>query len=348
MTTKSSVSVVRVKGSIQAAVREALERIDWRSHLEKEKPTSLKVNLGWELFIPGSITSPWVLEGVIQTIRDHVGPIYLVESDQVLERIEVAYQKSGMPEICARYGVTWVNMSKSESVVIDVPGGVVFPKLELPRILLETQVVTLPVMKTHAKTIITGAIKNQWGCISKLRHNYHLVLSDALADINSMVRPRLAVMDATVALEGNGPKSGIPRIVDHVLASNDIVAMDTVQASIMGFDPSSIEHLQASAARKVGRGALSDIDLLGDPGSPPLKLRFTPASHNLVSRIEELLRRSRFKWLFFDTPIFSIMLFGAKFWYIIWDKFVSGNKRWQAVLDHPFYGPLWKTVRKGR
>lgn len=343
---RTIVSVVQVRNSVQEAVRHAMELVSWRNVLQRNRPTALKVNLGWELFIPGSITSPWVVEGVIGTIRDWVGPLYLVEADQVLERIEVAYRKSGLPEICRRYGVQWVNMSHQPTGFVDVPHGRIFPKLELPKILLETQLITIPVMKTHAKTGLTGALKNQWGCISKLRHNYHLVLSDALADINITVRPAMAVMDATVALEGNGPKSGIPRVVNRVLASPDCVALDTVQASLMGLDATHIEHLRACAERGAGTNRMDEINVVGESGARSLSLGFIPARHNLVSRIEELLRRSRWKWLFFDTPVFWIMLIGAKFWYVIWFYLVSGQRRWKTILDHPFYGNLWRTVRR--
>ncbi len=340
----SVVSIVSVRNSIQEAVREALELVEWKQLLERGKPTALKVNLGWELFIPGSITSPWVVEGVIQTIREWVGPISIVESDQVLERIEVAYKKSGMPELCRRYGVTWVNMSYSPTRVVPVENGVIFPKLELPAILLDSQVITIPVMKTHAKTQITGAIKNQWGCISKLRHNYHLVINDALADINATVAPKLAVMDATVALEGDGPKSGFPRITNRILASADIVALDTIQARFMGLDPSTIDHLASCAARGIGTNVIEQIELRGDAQMPSALQHFIPARHNMVSKIEELLRRSRWKWLFFDTPVFTLMLLGAKLWYLIWFYIAGGKKRWNPILEDPFYGPLWKNV----
>ena len=44
---------------------------------------------------------------------------------------------------------------------------------------------------------ITGAIKNQWGCLPKLRHSYHLEVHGALADINRLATPKFAVMDGT-------------------------------------------------------------------------------------------------------------------------------------------------------
>ena len=42
--------------------------------------------------------------------------------------------------------------------------------------------------------------------------------------------------DAPTYLEGNGPKSGRPRVADLVLASADVVALDTVAAKVMGIE----------------------------------------------------------------------------------------------------------------
>ena len=38
--------------------------------------------------MPGAVTSSWVVEGVIQTIREHVGQIYIVEAGQILVDVE--------------------------------------------------------------------------------------------------------------------------------------------------------------------------------------------------------------------------------------------------------------------
>lgn len=343
ISTKSCVAVAPLEGSVQDTVRHAMELAGWRNFLQQGKPTALKPNLGWDLFIPGAITSPAVIEGVILTIRDWVGPISLVESDQVLENIEKAFRKCGLQDLCDRYGVRWVNMSREKATRVPVPDGKVFRELEVAPILLEAQIFTIPVMKTHAKTQITGSIKNQWGCISKMRHNFHLVLDDALADIHTVVRPVFAVMDATIGLEGNGPKSGNPRIVNRVLASNDLVALDTIQAKMMGLNPASIRHVVACAERGHGVASLESIEVAGE-NIESLNLHFKPATHNLVSKVEEVLRRSSLKKLVFDTPIFLIMLFGAKMWYYVWYYFVSGKKHWKRVLEDPNYGEQWRHV----
>lgn len=336
------VAIQAVPTDLPAGLRRALEAAEWKRFVPRGADVSLKVNLGWDLFIPGSITAPFFVEALIEAIRAHVGRIFVVESDQVLEDIEKAFRRSLMHEVCRRTGATWVNMEQTEAVVIDAPENVVLKRLKIPRLLRETTLITVPVMKTHAKTVITGSLKNQWGCISKMRHEYHLVLDDAIADLNAVLRPRFAVMDATIGLQGNGPKSGSPRVADRVLASSDPVALDTVHAAMIGVDPAAVRHLATCAARGLGTNDLGRIEVRGlDPVRD--RVPFEPAKHNAVSLVENLLRKSALKKLFFDTPIFGVCLWGAKNYYRLWTR-LHAERCWREVLAHPFYGPLWKAA----
>jgi uncharacterized protein (DUF362 family) len=331
-----------VERDLRGAIRRALEAAGFTSHVPKGAAVSLKVNLGWDLFIPGSITSPFFVEALVAEIREHVGRIFMVEADQVLEDIESAWHGSGMADVCRRTGVTWVNMERGEAVRVDAPENAVLKQVAVPRVLRETVLISVPVMKTHAKTVITGALKNQWGCLPKMRHEYHLVLDDAIADLNSVLRPRFAVMDATIGLQGNGPKSGGPRVADRVLASADLVALDTVQAVTMGLDAAAIPHLAKCAGRGLGENDLARIEVRGlDPVRD--RVLFERAQHNAVSVVETLLRKSFLKRLFFNTPVFDLCLWGAKTYYRGWTQ-LHAAACWNSVLAHPFYGPLWKAA----
>lgn len=338
---KAAVGIVRVKDGVHDAVREAMELARWREFISEGADVSLKVNLGWDLFLPGAVTGPWVLEGVIQTIQNHVGKIYVVESDQVVVNVEKALRQTRIDKVCERYGVEWVNMTNSEFRTVPMPNGMAFEEIRVPEILLRTQLITIPTIKTHNKTTITGAIKNQWGCLPKLRHNYHLVLDAALADINNAVTPRFAVMDATVGLEGNSPKSGEPRVVDRVLASGDFVALDAVVAKILGFDLAQVRHIQNCHQLELGVGRLDQIDVVGDDDLS-LNLHFKPARHNLVSWVELALRKSFVKWLFFDTPIFTLCCWGARLWYYGWYYLAGGKKLRDNIVNNTRYGDQWR------
>jgi uncharacterized protein (DUF362 family) len=342
---RSVVALHEVRGDVRAAIRAALEDVEWRRVLPRGEPVALKVNLGWDLFIPGSITSPLFVEALIREIQPHVGAIHVVEADQVLEDVEKAFAKSGMKAVCERTGATWVNMTRGTTTPVDAPRNVVLKRIDVPRILREARLVTVPVMKTHAKTRLSGALKNQWGCLSTMRHSHHLELDDALADLNSVLRPVLSVMDGTVALEGNGPKSGRSRVADRVLASTDPVALDTVQAICMGLDPKSVVHLQRCADRGIGTNERARIDVRG---LVPEKsaLAFTPAKHNAVSFLETILRRSSLKRLVFDSPLFKVALVGAKLYYRVW-TLLAAEPNWRRVREHPLYGSQWSSNWRG-
>jgi uncharacterized protein (DUF362 family) len=342
---KSVVAVEAVRGDVREAVRRALQAVEWTKQIPAGSTVALKVNLGWDLFIPGSITSPLVAEALILELRGHVGRICMVEADQVLENVEKAFHASGMAAVCSRTGVEWVNMSRAPFTTIEMAENRILKVVEIPRLLRESVLVTVPVMKTHAKTVITGALKNQWGCLNEMRHEHHLVLDDALADLNCAVRPALAVMDGTVGLEGNGPKSGRPRIANRILCSADPVALDTVQAISMGIDPSTVGHLATCAARGIGTNSRERIEVVGlvpeRDGVP-----FRPARHNAVSALETVLRKSVVKRLVFNTPLFRLCLLGAKIYYHLWTALV-GRRLWKEIRRHPLYGPQWSGQWKG-
>lgn len=319
-----------------------MDLAQWREHIPRGAEIALKPNLGWDLFLPGATTSPWALEGVVRTIRDWVGKIYVVESDQVVVDVEKAFHLNRIDRVCRDYDLTWVNMTNSEMRTVPLPHGRVLKELVVPEILLRTTLVTVPVMKTHNKTVITGAIKNQWGCLPMFRHNYHLVLDAALADINTVTRPCFAVMDATIGLEGNSPKSGIPKVVNRVLASGDCVALDAVAARLMGFDPAQIGHLAECVAAGLGTAELRSISTLGDDDLS-LNLHFIPAHHNMVSWFELVLRRRpSLRRLFFDTPLFKLCCNATLVYYDIWYYLLGIGRRRKARMLATAYGEQWK------
>jgi len=337
--TVSRVAARRVGEDLAEAVREVMELADWRRHLDLSKPVLLKPNLGWDNFLPGAVTSPAVLDAVIRVLRPHASTLLVVEADQVLVRCEKALRKAGADRVCEQHGIPFVNLSREPMVSVPL-GGEVFPEIRLPRLLLDANLVTIPVMKTHDKTVVTGALKNQWGCLDKVRHTYHLEVSRAIVELNQALRPRFAVMDATVSLEGNGPKSGRPRVTDLVLASGDLVALDATAARLMGFDPARIEHLQIAQQAGLGCAQPGGIELLGDPVGD-LNFGFRPARSNLVSVVELKLRRSRLKQVVFAGPIFWLACRGALVFYFFWYHLVGRRFR-NEILRHPRYGAQWR------
>ena len=123
----------------------------------------------------------------------------------------------------------------------------------------EGVIINLCKMKTHQLERITGAVKNTFGCIcginktashAKFQSPEHF--ARMLADLNTVVRPALHIMDGIVAMEGNGPGSGDPRPMYAILASTDPVALDAVFCRLIYLDPQLVATNTACMEAGVG------------------------------------------------------------------------------------------------
>lgn len=336
---RTTVAVVRVASTVRAAVRDAMEFAEWREHIPAGSRVALKPNLCWDLPLPGAQTSPWFLDAVIEVLKPHVAEIVVIEAGQVTVDADTALRRCGLDRILAKHGVPFVNMSHGSFTGVQVPGATVLHHVEVPGVLEGRILVTLPVLKTHSATTITGALKNQWGCLRELRHNHHLVVDQAIADVNALLRPDFCVMDGTVGLEGNGPKIGRPRVCDLVLASANAVALDATAARIMGFDPHLIAHIAEAERRGLGTLAESGIEVLGDAAAP-LEPPFRPPRPGVIQRTERALRRSRLRRLAFETRVLSVLALAARVYNAAWYALVGQRER-ARIMRGSRYGAQW-------
>lgn len=136
-------------------------------------------------------------------------------------------------------------------------------------------VISIPKLKTHGLMRMTGAAKNQFGCIpGTLKGQFHANMADPydfatmLVDINTFIRPRLYVMDAIMAMEGNGPRNGRPRKMGVLLLSTDPVALDAIACKMINLNPEFVPT--SKPGEKSGLGTYHDenIEVLGDDIEP--------------------------------------------------------------------------------
>lgn len=126
-------------------------------------------------------------------------------------------------------------------------------------------------MKTHALEYITGAVKNQYGCVQGLnKAKGHTVYSSQesfakmLIDLNLVVKPRFYIMDGITAMEGNGPTSGTPVNMNVILMSEDPVALDSVFCRLIDLDPENVPTNVFGEMMGLGKYKKEDIELLSD------------------------------------------------------------------------------------
>jgi len=127
-------------------------------------------------------------------------------------------------------------------------------------------IIAMPVMKTHMNTAVTLGMKVLFGILpERKKSRYHPKLDHVIVDIASALKPRLAIIDGTIGMEGEGPFKGDPVELGVVIAGNNVVSTDACAAAVMGIDPSSIEHLRLASEKRLGTINLDEIEVRGKP-----------------------------------------------------------------------------------
>ncbi len=201
--------------------------------------------------------------------------------------------KSGFAAVAEKYNIKLADFEKGKTV--SFPEGKVWKEFDIANACLEADaIVSLPKMKTHALTRITGSVKNQFGCIYGLnKAAFHVKVpnpvqfSRMLVDINRFLKPRLFIMDGVYAMEGNGPRSGTPVKMNCILVSTDPIAIDSTFCRMIGLDPAFIPTNTYGRESGLGTWMEKEIELVGDPLSGFVNLDFDVVRKPLDNKVKK-------------------------------------------------------------
>jgi uncharacterized protein (DUF362 family) len=261
----SKVAIVKGKRGHEPVFK-ALDLIDYEKALSGWKRVFIKVNfITVKTWDTGATTDPIVVEALIKKLQEIPLEICVVESDATMTNATVAFEATGMKEMCERNNVKWLNLRKvKEKVKIDVPDHETLDSIKVPRIVTESALISAAKLKTHMSTKVTLGMKNMFGLLpDKFKGKYHLKgINKVIVDINSVLKSNLTIIDGFVGMEGRGPSDGTPVQMDLIIAGTDPVATDATAARIMGFDPREIKHICRAYEKKLGE--MNNIEIIGE------------------------------------------------------------------------------------
>ncbi len=261
---KSTVAIVKGERGHEPVFK-ALDLVDYKSCLSGFKRALIKVNfITTKTWDEGATTDPMVVEAIIMKLKDLPLEIFVVESDATMTNADKAYVATGMKEMCERNGVKFLNLRyQKDKVKIPIPDCETLGSITVPRIVMESAVISAAKMKTHMATKVTLGMKNMFGLLpDKFKGKFHMNgISKVVVDINAVIKPALTVIDGFVAMEGRGPTDGTPVKMDLIIAGKDVVATDATAARVMGFDPAEISHIRTAAQK--GLGNIDNIEIVG-------------------------------------------------------------------------------------
>jgi len=122
----------------------------------------------------------------------------------------------------------------------------------------------VPKLKVHRLATVTLGLKNMMGALESKGSFHDGRLHENIADLASVLRPSLTVIDGIVAGEVH-ETSRCPVEMGLVIASTDPVAADAVGALVMGIDPREVRHLVLAERKGLGTLRLDDIEVVGEP-----------------------------------------------------------------------------------
>lgn len=270
---KEEYDLAVISGEPVAATRKALEAIGSISHfIKKGQRVVLKPNMSFTRTPEfGATTHPLVVATVAQDCMN-AGAQQVLVLDHTLHRAELCLERTGIREACKNIpGVHVLTLQEKKFFQeIKVPQGKVLERVEVMKEILDGSVlINIPVAKSHSATGVSMGIKGLMGLIWD-RESFHsrYNMNQALADLATVIKPQLTILDATRALTSGGP--GGPGTVmkpNLVIAGVDPVAVDSYGVSIVpwygqNFKGRQVEHLLIAHQRGLGKIDIDQLKIL--------------------------------------------------------------------------------------
>ena len=271
---------------IRGIIREGIEALG-------EKPRGkvlLKPNLIYahKRYATFGYTEPRVMEAIVDVLAQipDVEKITIGERTALTIPTRFTFYSAGYAFLLKKPKVDVCFFDEAELVTFHLKKGTLHKSFELARPLVEADYkVWAPKLKNHSSTKITHAMKLNIGILNAEEriagHDWRL--EEKIADLYEAGHPDLVVSDS-VLIGQQGELVPKPMKLGVMMIGNNGLAVDSVGARILGFEPNEIEHLRL--ARERGWPPATDDDIIIDSEVPLEELQektkgFDRAFHNL-------------------------------------------------------------------
>ena len=200
-------------------------------------------------------THPLVVAGAAVACR-RAGAAEVVVGEAPGHRRDIEYLVSatGLVDQLKDHKLRFVDLNEDDVRMVQMASGFSpLTQMAFPvEVLRSDFVISMPKLKTHHWAGMTCSMKNLFGVVPGAVYGWpknvlHVNgITESILDLTATVRPQLAIVDAVVAMEGDGPIMGRPRPMGFVAMGADPVAVDATCARIIGLDPVKIGYLKTA------------------------------------------------------------------------------------------------------
>lgn len=330
----AQVAIVRIGGDLDASVRQAVAKAGGLDKvIEPGDTVAIKVNMVLDATADsGMVTDPKVARAVVRLAREAgAAQVLIVEGTAQYGQGDAnrdractlsAFRNAGYDAdgnmVDDATGASLIDLNDAGGTdgqdpakvrQVTIPMGLIRQEYWLPNVVLDADVlISVPVFKNHYNAGVTLGMKNLVGLLPN--DIYHgpgniygkhsldhspVNLDRHIVDLNLARKPDFVVVDGQRGMiDGPVGSQIIEPPMGLILAGSDVVALDTVGALVMGYDPRAIPYLQLGAQNGLGITDIGHIQVAGVPvaqarrdfpapypGSPAVRADAQPPSATL-------------------------------------------------------------------
>ncbi|MBN1999644.1 DUF362 domain-containing protein [candidate division KSB1 bacterium] len=262
-----------VQGKIQPALEKALQLVGGIEKFIKPNSTVLlKPNISFpnpEIY--ASTTNPQVVRAMAQIVLN-AGAKRVIVADHTMRDPSLCFKRTGIQAALEELENVKLLALDKDSLYEEVPvdKGQAIKKLKICKLLQRADVViNMPCAKSHVATDVSFGLKNLMGLIWD-REYFHsgTDLHTAIAELATVIKPHLTILDATRALETNGPTGpGKVQELNTIVAGVDPLAVDAFALDLANWNnrvltATTVKHLSHAIKLEIGQADLTKLNII--------------------------------------------------------------------------------------
>jgi len=229
----------------------------------------VKPNIGWDRKPEQAAnTHPQVVKAIVELALAS-GASKVQVFDRTCNSERMCYNNSGIQQAVASIGdrrAVCEFMDHRKYIPVSIKKGKSLKEWSFYKDALAADCyINVPIAKHHRLASLSLGLKNVMGIMGGERGRIHSNLGQYLADMGTVIRPDLTIIDATRILLNNGPQGGNlsdVKTLHTLIATTDMVAADAYATTLFGKKPEQIESTKKAYAMGLGEMHLNRMNII--------------------------------------------------------------------------------------
>ncbi len=235
----------------------------WSAWVNKGRKVTIKPNAAWASRPEeGGNTDP-LLVGALVKACQQAGASEVVLPENPCADFKRSFAMSGIADAVKAAGGKLYRPGKNDYREVRLPRAKTLKTARVAVDVLDTDVlINVPVAKSHGGAVLTLSMKNWMGSVEDRGFWHRNQLHQCIADLSTLLRPHLIVVDATRIMTTHGPRGpGDLEYPHQLIFGRDPVAVDAVAATLFKKKPFDIPHIRIAHEMGVGCGLLEQLNI---------------------------------------------------------------------------------------